>query len=509
MPMLALIVLASVTLSLGPAQHDHATGAEKLGTVNFPVSCAPAAQVQFNRALALLHSFEFQRALDGFAATLAADPACGMAEWGNALSRWSNPFAAGQRPATVLAQGREAIERARTIGLKTARERAYVDAAARLYTDSDTTSQAARIAAYRDAMAGVAAAYPNDREASIFYALSLAAAAPPTDKTYADQRKAGAILERLLAAQPDHPGLTHYIIHAYDAPPLAEHALSAARRYSQIAPSAPHALHMPSHTFTRLGQWQESIDANLKSGEVARREGSTAEELHTMDYRAYAYLQTGQDDAARRLVDALPEVRAHFDPNAIGSAAPGSAGVFALAAIPARYALERGDWAAAARLDVYTSAFPYTEALTYFARALGASPYERHRHRAGRDCRTRRHRRPVDGGQRALLGRPDADPAAGGGGLAGSRRGAARRGPNRDARGGDARRRNREVGGDTGPTRAGPRAARRDADGVGSGSGCPRPVRGDAEEGAEPVPRGAWRGPGGGGDRRPGRGAPL
>jgi len=372
MPMLALIVLASVTLSLGPAQHDHATGAEKLGTVNFPVSCAPAAQVQFNRALALLHSFEFQRALDGFAATLAADPACGMAEWGNALSRWSNPFAAGQRPATVLAQGREAIERARTIGLKTARERAYVDAAARLYTDSDTTSQAARIAAYRDAMAGVAAAYPNDREASIFYALSLAAAAPPTDKTYADQRKAGAILERLLAAQPDHPGLTHYIIHAYDAPPLAEHALSAARRYSQIAPSAPHALHMPSHTFTRLGQWQESIDANLKSGEVARREGSTAEELHTMDYRAYAYLQTGQDDAARRLVDALPEVRAHFDPNAIGSAAPGSAGVFALAAIPARYALERGDWAAAARLDVYTSAFPYTEALTYFARALGA-----------------------------------------------------------------------------------------------------------------------------------------
>ncbi|HST76589.1 MAG TPA: hypothetical protein VLJ20_14530 [Acetobacteraceae bacterium] len=377
MPLLAALAIASVTLSSIPAagapQHDHAAATEKLGTVSFTVSCGPAAQIQFNRALALLHSFEFQRALDGFAATLEADPACGMAEWGIALSRWSNPFAAGQRPSAALQQGRAAIDRARAIGLKTARERAYVDAAACLYADTDTVPQSARMAAYRDAMARVAAAYPNDREASIFYALSLAAAAAPTDKTYADQKKAGAILERLIAAQPDHPGLAHYIIHAYDAPPLADRALDAARRYARIAPAAPHALHMPSHTFTRLGQWQDSIDTNLKSGEVARREGATAEELHTMDYRVYAYLQTGQDDAARQLLNALPEVRSRFDPNAIGSAAPGSAGVFALAAIPARYALERGDWSAAARLDVYASAFPYTEALTYFARALGAS----------------------------------------------------------------------------------------------------------------------------------------
>ena len=239
---------------------------------------------------------------------------------------------------------------------------------------------------------GVAAAYPNDREASIFYALSLAAAAPPTDKTYADQRKAGAILERLLAAQPDHPGLAHYIIHAYDAPPLAEHALSAARRYSQIAPSAPHALHMPSHTFTRLGQWQESIDANLKSGEVARREGSTAEELHTMDYRAYAYLQTGQDDAARRLVDALPEVRGpfrsqrdRFGRTGLGGRVRAGGDTRAVRARAGR--LGRGG--ATGRLY---ERFPVHRGADLFRAGAGCLPYERHRHRAGRDCRTRRHR---------------------------------------------------------------------------------------------------------------------
>ena len=367
------IALVLAALAQGAAQHDHGPAAEKLGTVDFSTSCTAPAQTQFNRALALLHSFEFQRALDGFGATLTADPSCGIAEWGIALSRWSNPFSVGLRPPDALRQGRAAIERARTIGLKTERERAYVDAASRLYADADTVAQAARVAAYRDAMAAVATSYPSDREASIFYALALAAAASPSDTTFADQRKAGAILERLIVDQPDHPGLSHYIIHAYDAPPLADRALTAARRYARIAPSAPHALHMPSHTFTRLGQWQESIDTNIASGEVSRREGSVAEELHTMDYRVYAYLQTGQDTAARQLMDALPEVRSRFDPAKIGSAAPGSAGVFALAAIPARYALERGDWAAAARLEVHPSAYPYTDALTHFARALGAA----------------------------------------------------------------------------------------------------------------------------------------
>ena len=336
-PAVAVLMFA---LAANAQDHEHALATEKIGTVAFATSCSAAAQPQFNRAVALLHSFEFRRAITAFGETLKMDPSCAMAEWGVALSRWSNPFVVGLRPSGALQQGRDAVERARTIRAKTDRERAYIDAVSRLYADSETRDQTARVLAYRDAMSKVAAAYPNDTEASIFYALSIAAAASPSDLTFADQQKAGAILERHIARQPDHPGLAHYIIHSYDFPPLADKALEAARRYAKIAPSAPHALHMPSHTFTRLGYWQESIDTNVASGTVARREGSVAEELHTMDYRIYAYLQTAQDGDARRMLDALPEVAARFDPDAIGSAAPGSAGVFALAAIPARYALE-------------------------------------------------------------------------------------------------------------------------------------------------------------------------
>jgi hypothetical protein len=368
----AAVIVLMVARGAMAQEHEHAS-AEKIGTVSFATSCSAAAQPQFNRAVALLHSFEFLQAIDGFGATLATDPSCAMAEWGIALSRWSNPFVAGIRPAGPLRQGRGAVESARAIGAKTNRERAYVDAVSRLYADFETTDQSARVQAYRDGMSKVAAAYPKDSEASIFYALSVAAAASPTDKTYADQLKAGAILEKLIARQPDHPGLAHYIIHAYDVPPLADRAIEAARRYARIAPSAPHALHMPSHTFTRLGYWQESIDTNTASEAVAKRDRSVAEELHAMDYRIYAYLQTAQDRGARRVLDALPEVAARFDPDAVGSAAPGSAGVFAVAAIPARYALERASWAEAAKLEPHPSKFPYTEALTYFARAIGAA----------------------------------------------------------------------------------------------------------------------------------------
>jgi len=296
-----------------------------------------------------------------------------MAEWGIALSRWSNPFSPSLRPPAPLKQGRDAVARAKAIGPKTARESAYVDAVAHLYADFETVDQRTRAIAYRGAMATLADAHPHDTEAAIFYALAIAAAAAPTDKTYADQLKAGAILETIIAGQPDHPGLSHYIIHSYDVPPLADRALDAARRYAKVAPSAPHALHMPSHTFTRVGSWQESIDTNIASGEAARRDGATAEELHTMDYRAYAYLHTAQDRAARAILDALPSVRARFDPDAIGSAAPGSAGVFALAAIPARYALERGAWAEAAALVPQPSRYLHADALTYFAKAIGAA----------------------------------------------------------------------------------------------------------------------------------------
>jgi tetratricopeptide (TPR) repeat protein len=355
-------------------QHEHgSTTNEKLGVVSFSTSCSSHAQPLFDRAVALLHSFEFARAIDGFKSTLETDPACAMAEWGVALSRWGNPFSPGVRPATPLQQGRDAVNRARTIEAKTPREGAYLAAVAQLYTSFETIDQRTRIVAYRDAMAKVAGTNSKDTEASIFYALAIAAAALPADKTYSEQLKAGAILQKIMTSQPNHPGLAHYIIHSYDYPPLADRALDAARRYAKIAPSAPHALHMPSHTFTRVGSWQESIDTNIASAAVAKREGVTAEELHTMDYRTYAYLQTGQDAAARGLLDALPEVRGRFDPEAIGSAAPGSAGVFALAAIPARYALERGAWLDAANLVPQPSRYLYPDALTYFAKALGAA----------------------------------------------------------------------------------------------------------------------------------------
>lgn len=354
-------------------EHHHEASGEKLGTVRFETSCSEAAQPQFNRALALLHSFEFGRAIEAFQTTLATDPRCAMAYWGIALSRWSNPFAAGAKPVSQLRQGREAVEQAKAADAGTERERGYIAAVARLYSDFERTDQRSRVLAYESAMADLASKYPQDREASIFHALALAASAPQSDKTYAKARQAGAILEKILPEQPDHPGIAHYIIHSYDFPPLAARAIDAARRYALIAPSAPHALHMPSHTFTRLGYWQDSIDTNIKAAEAARRDGSTAEELHTMDYRSYAYLQTAQDQAARRMLDALPAVAARFNPDAIGSAASGAAGVFALAAIPARWALERGSWAEAARLEPGVSRFAHTEAITHFARSLGGS----------------------------------------------------------------------------------------------------------------------------------------
>ena len=270
--------------------------------------------------------------------------------------------------------GRESAGRGKALGVKSEREQAYIAAVGKLYADFENTAQRVRLLAYRDAMHDVAGKYPDDHEAQIFYALALAASEDPSDKTYASRLQAGAILEKLFAVEPDHPGLAHYIIHAYDVPALADRALVAARRYSVIAPDAPHALHMPSHTFTRTGFWQESIDANIAAASAARREGQTAEELHCSDYEVYAYLQTGQDRAARRIVESLQEISARFDPKAVMSGAGGpAAGYFALAAIPARYALERQDWKQAAQLAVHETPSSYTEAMTWFARGLGAA----------------------------------------------------------------------------------------------------------------------------------------
>lgn len=354
--------------------HQHVMGGEKLGTVRFATSCNDVAQKEFDRAVALLHSFQFSQAIDGFNAALRDDHSCAIAYWGISLSQWSNPFAPGLKDVSQLQDGRHAAERGQTIGAPTDRERAYIAAVSKLYADFEKTPQQVRLLAYRDAMADLASQYPQDQEASIFYALALAASEEPTDKTYASRLKAGAILEALFAKNPEHPGLAHYIIHTYDVPPLAGRALQAAQRYSAIAPDAPHALHMPSHTFTRVGYWQDSIESNLAAAAAARREGQTTEELHALDYQVYAYLQTAQDNAARRLVESLPEVTSRFNPKqVISGAGPPAAGYFALAAIPARFALERQDWKAAARLAVRESPFPYTDAMTHFARGLAAA----------------------------------------------------------------------------------------------------------------------------------------
>jgi len=367
----ALLLVAGSSMA---QEHQHGARNEQLGTVHFATSCNPTAQKLFDRAVALLHSFQFSQAIDGFNATLKADSSCVMAYWGIALSQWSNPFAPGLKATSQLEDGRRAAERGLAIEAKTERESSYVKAVSKLYADFEKAPQRERLLAYRDAMADMAARYPQDTEASIFYALALAASEEPTDKTYASRLKAGAILEALFAKEPEHPGLAHYIIHTYDVPPLAGRALQAAQRYSKIAPDAPHALHMPSHTFTRVGYWQDSIDGNLAAAAAARREGQTAEELHALDYQAYAYLQTAQDEAARRLVESLPEIASRFNPKmVISGAAPPSAGYFALAAIPARYALERRDWNAAAKLEVRETSVPYTEAMTHFARGLAAA----------------------------------------------------------------------------------------------------------------------------------------
>lgn len=357
------------------AQHDHAaSGGDQVGadSVSFVTSCAPALRQEFNRAVALLHSFWFAQAIATFDAVAAKDPSCAIAHWGVALSRWGNPFA-GLRSPQQIELGRAAIQKAQSTGSPTPRERAYINAAAELFRSGDAGTQRARTVAYEQAMERLVRDFPGDMEARIFYALAVNQTALASDRTFSQQLKAAAILEPLFKEHPKHPGLAHYIIHAYDHPPLAEKALAAARSYASLAPSVPHALHMPSHTFTRVGFWKESIETNRRSAEAALKENATAEALHAMDYQAYAYLQMANDAEARRVAADARAAVARLDANATGAAAPGVAGVYAAAAIPARYALERGAWAEAASLTPRQSTFPYTDAITHFARAIGAA----------------------------------------------------------------------------------------------------------------------------------------
>ena len=357
----ALALMAGPALAQGQGQHDHdhGPGARVLGQVHFPIACNPAAQEAFDRGMLLQHSFWYDTAIEAFRAARERDPGCTMTHWGEALSLLTNPYSL---PAVAsLRQGRDLLEAARRLGARDEREAAYIDALSLIFAGDDLAGHRARFAAYRDAMAQFHQRFPDDAEGAIEYALALGVAASPTDKTYADQLRGIDILEREWQRQPDHPGIVHYLIHLSDYPALAERGIPAAERYADLAADAPHALHMPSHIFTRVGRWEASIVTNTRSAERAVAVNDTDGEFHALDYMVYAYLQTAQDGAARR---------------AIGSAGRTSserrvATAFGSAAMPARFAMERGAWAEAAALAPRQSDFIFTDALIHFARAIG------------------------------------------------------------------------------------------------------------------------------------------
>jgi tetratricopeptide (TPR) repeat protein len=365
--MALLAAVCATFVAPAVAQHEHPAGDPgRLGRVNFPISCDTSVQSQFTSAVAMLHSFWYEKAKETFAAVAEKDPACGMAYWGIAMTYyhqlWQPPGPADLKSGSTFA------EKAKLVGAKTQREQDYLAAIEVFYKDSDKVDHGTRALAYERAMEQLQARYLDDHEAAIFHALALVATALPTDKTYMNQKKAGAILEPLFAEEPEHPGIAHYIIHAYDYPPLAQGALDAARRYAKIAPDSPHALHMPSHIFTLLGLWPESIDSNLAAAASAKKNNAPGNELHAKDYLIYAYLQGAQDREAKAALEAPPPGRAD-DPQY-------NNWLYATGTSPARYAAERHQWAEAAALTVSPNTFPggrwaWAEANLHFVRALG------------------------------------------------------------------------------------------------------------------------------------------
>jgi len=370
-PTLAALVVAVPLAAQAPGEHDG--HAQQLGRVRFATSCNAAARTEVERGVAYLHSFWYEKAAETFAAAAAADSGCAMAFWGQAMSLlhplWTPPSSADARAALgVIDRG---LARA-----KTTRERGYLDAIRAYYVDYDRTDPKARLVRYALAMDSVRQRSPSDTEAAIFYALALIAVgqANATDTTFTYQMRADSILEPLFRREPRHPGLAHYLIHTNDVPQLAAHGLYAARRYAEIAPDVPHAQHMPSHIFTRLGAWDDAIASNTRSAAAARayevERGLTAmwdQRAHALDYLAYAYLQEGRDTAAQRVVDEAAAASAGYPAGSLTHQ-------YAFAAIPARCALERGRWAEAARLAVRPAPeWPAAEAITHFARAIGAA----------------------------------------------------------------------------------------------------------------------------------------
>lgn len=366
----SLLAVLAVCCCLVFAQtHNHSVPAGQVGSVVFPVSCSPPAQQAFPRAVALLHSFGYEQALPAFTAIAQQDPGCAMAYWGEAMTYWRPLW---YLPSSDdLKEGRAAIEKARALDAKTERERGFVQALSTFYGTADGFDYRQRALAYQDLMGKLHQHYPADTEVGAFYALSLLDTSFPPDKDFSRQRQAAAILEPIFAAQPNHPGAAHYIIHSFDSPALAPDALKAARSYAKIAPAVPHALHMPSHIFTRLGLWEDSISSNLATEAAAKQEARDMhmnevlpEQLHAMDYLAYAYLQSGRDQEAGGVLEELkqiPKAQASFT------------SWYALSAIPARYAMEREQWAEAAALESGRTEDPVGLAITYWARAIGAA----------------------------------------------------------------------------------------------------------------------------------------
>jgi tetratricopeptide (TPR) repeat protein len=370
--LIAVLALASFLTPLAPSQedHHHALTEEEVGSVHFTTSCAADLAGNFNRAVALLHSFQYEQARQAFGEISERDPQCAMAQWGIAMSHYHGMWDNGD-----TAAGRVALNKAKQIAASnsktTARETAYIEALAEIFRE-DGKDASAHGQAFEQKMGALQTAYPQDNEAAIFHALSLAITAPQTDKTFANQRKCGEILEPIFAQQPHHPGIAHYIIHCYDNPVLAEKGLGAARMYAKIAPASAHANHMPSHLFTRVGSWDESISSNLKSADLAAAaEGNSKngeardQRLHAMDYLEYAYLQSGRVSKAKAVLDEMNSL-----PPVSGLTLTGG---YALAAIPARYAIELGNWEQASQLRVREESVLWAQAITWTAIGVGSA----------------------------------------------------------------------------------------------------------------------------------------
>lgn len=351
---IALILFAAAVFTASPAIAQH----HELGKVSFPTSCNPSVQAEFETGVAMLHSYWFNYAGKQFRAVLEKDPGCAMAYWGVALDLLGNTLA-GPPSAQNARAAWELLEKARSVEAKTERERMWLDAIRAYFRNHDTMSVEQRLTAYNDAMRRLSERFPDDFEAQVYYALTLQAAAPKSDMTYANQYKSAAMLERLYAKQPQHPGITHYLIHAYDFAPFADKGIPAARRYASIAPAVPHARHMPAHIYSMVGLWQDSITSNLSALEIQ------PDYYHAADFTVYAHLQLGQDVAAAKMIEkalATPER---------GDRPPSLANYTAKQAMTARYVLERADWKGAAALPITPTEYPMADSLTHFTRGFG------------------------------------------------------------------------------------------------------------------------------------------